>query len=94
MTMVLFENNFINLVGITFTALILSELLNIALEIHTWHWLMVAAELFSLLAYLLSIVILRTYFDMAFREKLIVRDRSAIDGERGYRDLVTRLREG
>jgi phospholipid-translocating ATPase len=32
----LFENQFINIVAITFTSLILNELLMVALEIYTW----------------------------------------------------------
>jgi phospholipid-translocating ATPase len=33
----LFENEFVNIVSISFTALIFNELLMVALEIQTWH---------------------------------------------------------
>jgi len=47
----LFENAMINIVAITFTALILAELLNIAFEIQTWHPLMIASEVLTVLVY-------------------------------------------
>jgi phospholipid-translocating ATPase len=36
MSLVLFENEFLNIVSISFTALILNELIMVALEITTW----------------------------------------------------------
>ena len=58
----LFEDEFIHVVAITFTALILTELLMVALTIRTWHYLMIVAELFSVAVYVLSLVVLRNYF--------------------------------
>jgi phospholipid-translocating ATPase len=37
MSLVLFENEFLNIVAISFTALILNELIMVALEITTWY---------------------------------------------------------
>lgn len=62
----LFENNFVNIVAITFTSLILSELTNVALEVYKWHRLMIVAQLLSLVIYFASMFILRTYFDVTF----------------------------
>ena len=39
----LFDNEFIHIVAITFTALIFNELIMVAIEINTWHWYMVYA---------------------------------------------------
>ena len=36
MSLVLFENEFLNIVSISFTALVLNELIMVALEITTW----------------------------------------------------------
>lgn len=36
LSLVMFENEFINIVAISFTSLILTELLMVALEITTW----------------------------------------------------------
>jgi len=62
----LFEDSFMNIVSITFTALILSELLNCASEITTWHPLMISAEIITVVIYLFSMFILRGYFDINF----------------------------
>lgn len=37
MSLVLFENEFLHIVSISFTALVLNELLMVALEITTWY---------------------------------------------------------
>ncbi len=58
----LFENNLVNIVSITFTALILTELLNVAFEIHTWNRYMIISELLTVITYLVSMVVLKTYF--------------------------------
>jgi phospholipid-translocating ATPase len=55
-----------NMVAITFTALIFSELLNVASEVHQWHRLMVASQIVTVLVYLYSLVILRGSFDINF----------------------------
>lgn len=44
MSLVLFENEFLHIVSISFTALVLNELIMVALEITTWY---VFANLFS-----------------------------------------------
>ncbi|XP_053402729.1 probable phospholipid-transporting ATPase IIB [Mercenaria mercenaria] len=62
----LFEDEFIHVVAITFTSLILTELLMVALTIRTWHWAMILAEVFSLAIYIASLVVLRNYFDPMF----------------------------
>ncbi|KAL1115479.1 hypothetical protein AAG570_007509, partial [Ranatra chinensis] len=64
--LVLFEDEFIHIVAISFTALILTELIMVALTVRTWHYIMVLAELLSLTLYVLSLVILRDYFDASF----------------------------
>ena len=60
--LILFEEQFIHVVSITFTSLVLTELLMVALTVRTWHWLMVLAELLSLSLYIASLVVLRDYF--------------------------------
>lgn len=60
--LLLFESEFVHVVAISFTALILTELLMVALTIRTWHWLMVVAEFFSLGCYVASLAFLNEYF--------------------------------
>lgn len=66
MSLVLFENSFLHVVSITFTALIAAELSNVAFEITTWHRYMVWAEIATLILYILSMLALPTYFDLGF----------------------------
>lgn len=64
--LVLFEDQLIHIVEISYTALILTELIMVALTVVTWHWLMVGAELVSLLMYIVTLLIFTTYFDADF----------------------------
>jgi len=66
MSLLLFENEFLNIVAISFTALIVNELIMVALEITTWHVYMVAAEIVTLFFYVISIAFLPEYFDLSF----------------------------
>lgn len=60
--LILFEDEFIHIVAISFSALILTELVMVALTIRTWHRLMVLAEIFSLCLYLVSLAVFHEYF--------------------------------
>nr|XP_035924711.1 probable phospholipid-transporting ATPase IIB isoform X6 [Halichoerus grypus] len=64
--LLLFESEFVHVVAISFTALILTELLMVALTVRTWHWLMAVAEVLSLGCYVASLAFLNEYFDLAF----------------------------
>jgi hypothetical protein len=58
----LFEDEFIHVVAISFTALILTELIMVALTVRTWHYLIVLAEVLSLGIYILSLIVLKDTF--------------------------------
>ncbi|KAJ7188382.1 protein transporter [Mycena filopes] len=66
MSLVLFETEFLHIVSISFTALILNELIMVALEITTWHTYMVISEIVTLFFYVISIAFLPEYFDLTF----------------------------
>ncbi|TFK36105.1 hypothetical protein BDQ12DRAFT_258929 [Crucibulum laeve] len=66
MSLVLFENEFLHIVSISFTALILNELIMVALEITTWHIYMVISEVVTFFFYIISIAFLPEYFDLSF----------------------------
>ncbi|KAJ7925190.1 protein transporter [Mycena leptocephala] len=66
MSLVLFETEFLHIVSISFTALILNELIMVALEITTWHVYMVISEIVTLFFYMISIAFLPEYFDLTF----------------------------
>lgn len=57
LSIILFESNLNNIVAITFTALIMCELINVAFEINKWHRYMIASEVFSVAVYFISIII-------------------------------------
>lgn len=61
-SLVLFENEFINIVSISFTALVLNELIMVAVEVQTWHTLMILSEVVTLVLYVVSILFLPEYF--------------------------------
>ena len=61
----LLHDEFLHVVAITFTALVVTELVMVGLTIRTWHWLMVVAELGSIAIYIASLGILTQYFGEA-----------------------------
>ncbi|CEH18028.1 aminophospholipid-transporting p-type atpase [Ceraceosorus bombacis] len=66
LSLLLFENEFLNIVSITFSALVINELIMVALEITRWNVYMLVAELLSLTLYCISIAFLPEYFDLSF----------------------------
>jgi phospholipid-translocating ATPase len=60
------ENNFTNIVSITFTALIFTELLNVMTEIDRFHWAMGISQVITGIIYLLSMFALKNYFDLNY----------------------------
>ena len=64
--LLLFEEEFIHIVAISFTSLILTELTMVALTIRTWHPIMLVAELASVGIYFLSLVVLQDLFGKCF----------------------------
>ena len=68
----LFESRFAHVVGITFTALILTENLMVAVEVKRWHPLMLLAQVLTLLIYVAALValsspmLLDATFDLPF----------------------------
>ena len=60
--LLLFEEDFLHIVAISFTALILTELTMVALTVRTWHPIMLLAELLSVGIYFLSLIILNDFF--------------------------------
>ncbi len=63
--LLLFEDEFIHVVSISFTALIITELIMVALTIRTFHWLMGVAIMASFVIYALSLYVLKDYFGEA-----------------------------
>ncbi|CCC67903.1 hypothetical protein NCAS_0A13450 [Naumovozyma castellii] len=62
----LLEVDFTKMVAIGFTALILNELIMVALEIYTWNKIMVFTEILTFLCYVISVPFLGEYFDLKY----------------------------
>ena len=62
----LFEDNFVNIVSITFTTLIFIEVLNVYLEVHKLHIVMIISFVSTIAVYLFTMVVLRTTFDVGY----------------------------
>ncbi|KAM7219927.1 hypothetical protein V8F06_004613 [Rhypophila decipiens] len=54
------------MVAVSYTVLVLNELLMVAIEITTWHWVMVVSIVGTFLLYVGSIPFLGGYFDLKF----------------------------
>ncbi|OII71810.1 uncharacterized protein cubi_00618 [Cryptosporidium ubiquitum] len=64
---VLFRDNILmNLVAITFTSLILSEILNVVTEINHWNEVIISSCVISILIYFASFFLLESHFDLQF----------------------------
>lgn len=62
LSLFLFESEFLHIVAISFTALVLNELIMVALEITTWHPYMVMSEVATAVIYFGSMWFLPEYF--------------------------------
>ena len=60
------DNIFLKIVTVTFTALIYLEILNVYLEINTYHWFMFVAFVSTCAVYLLTIWLFNYYLDIYF----------------------------
>lgn len=86
--LLLFESEFVHIVAISFTSLILTELLMVALTIQTWHWLMIVAELLSLSCYIASLVFLHEFIGEVWCSALSLHGLGDVKTEWGKRLLV------
>jgi len=64
MSLSLFEESFLEIVTITFTALILSEILNVYTELHKLHPVMILSQVGTFAVYILSLLLFRSYIDV------------------------------
>lgn len=63
MSLMMFEQSFVRIVTITFTALILSEILNVLATIHHLNRYIFGSQVLTLLLYWLSLLLFRNYLD-------------------------------
>lgn len=62
----LLPEDFTKMVTISFTALVINELIMVALEIYTWNKMMITTEIITFLFYVISIPFLSEYFELRY----------------------------
>jgi len=62
----MFRDSFANIVMITFTALILIEILNVYTQIHVFTAKMMLMQIASAVVYMVSLMLLHEYFDLQY----------------------------
>jgi phospholipid-translocating ATPase len=65
-SVIYFPDSYTNIVTITFSALIVCEILNVFSEVHKVNYKMVLSSVLTLLVYFMSIALLRSYFDVSY----------------------------
>jgi phospholipid-translocating ATPase len=65
-TIMFFNEPFTNIVTITFSSLIITELLNVYSSVHRLNWKMIVASVITLFLYILSIGLLPEYFQTSY----------------------------
>uniref|UniRef100_A0A914Q8F5 Phospholipid-transporting ATPase n=1 Tax=Panagrolaimus davidi TaxID=227884 RepID=A0A914Q8F5_9BILA len=61
-----YDNNFVELMATSFTALVFTELIMVALTIHKWHWAMYLSLAISIICFMGSMLYFNEYFDIKF----------------------------
>lgn len=61
-----FHESYTNIVTITFSALIVCEILNVFSEVHKVNYKMVISSILTFIIYFMSIGLLRSYFDTSY----------------------------
>jgi phospholipid-translocating ATPase len=59
-------DNFLRMVGVSYTSLVLNELFMVGIEITTWHWIMVTTIFFTIVTLFGSFPLLGGYMDLKF----------------------------
>ena len=70
--LILFDKSFLNIVTITFSALIVIELLNVLTELHKRHWGMIISVSLSILVYFLTIILFRSVINVSTFDGIFV----------------------
>lgn len=65
LSLLLFESEFLHIVAISYTSLVINELIMVALEITTWHTYMILSEVATGVVYFGSMLFLPAYFGMS-----------------------------
>ena len=65
-SVIVFDESFTNIVTITFSSLIVCEILNVFSEVHKVNYKMIISSVLTFIVYFMSIGFLRSYFDTSY----------------------------
>ena len=65
-SVVIFHESYTNIITITFSALIVCEILNVFSEVHKVNYKMVVSSILTFIIYFMSIGLLRSYFNTSY----------------------------
>jgi len=65
-TILFFHESFTNIVTITFSALIFTELLNVYTSVYNLNWKILGSSVLTLFMYIMAIALLPQYFDTSY----------------------------
>mgnify|MGYP006922986051 CR=1 FL=1 len=68
LALVAFKDSYVNIVTITFTALILIELLNVYTQIVNYNMTMAMLQLCTAVTYFMSIILMKSYFETSYMD--------------------------
>ena len=63
-----FKDSYVNIVTITFTALIVIELLNVYTQINNYNMQMILIQVATAVTYFMSIILLKSYFETSYMD--------------------------
>ena len=67
-----FNDSYVNIVTITFTALIIIELLNVYTQINNFNMQMMLIMLATAVTYFMSIILLKSYFETSYMDQVFL----------------------
>lgn len=77
-SIIFFNDSYANIVTITFTSLILIELLNVYSQIHKYTFPMMLMNVCTAVVYFMSILLLQEYFDLGYINGVFILKVTAI----------------
>lgn len=67
---IMFNDSYVNIVTITFSALICIEILNVYTQIHNFNMQMVLIQVCTAVTYFMSIILLKSYFETSYMDEV------------------------
>lgn len=66
----MFNDSYVNIVTITFSALICIEILNVYTQINNYNMMMFLLQICTAVTYFMSIILLKSYFETSYMDEV------------------------